>query len=174
MQKNVPTFFWLLFFQFLHGSKGEFLNYILKCNRLKSTNVQPEKKKWHTEQGMKNFVYKWLQKTFGSSRLAKLSAQECNLGTPGEVWQPALTRHGDCWTGGQRLPVCCTLCLHNRNFQEPGRTSNTQSRKGKTSGIFTVQHLANTLNHRKDCQLPCILLAMALTSPKLRVHLCLN
>lgn len=120
MQKNVPTFFWLLFFQFLHGSKGEFLNYILKCNRLKSTNVQPEKKKWHTEQGMKNFVYKWLQKTFGSSRLAKLSAQECNLGTPGEAWQPALTRHGDCWTGGQRLPVCCTLCLHNRNFQEPG------------------------------------------------------
>lgn len=45
MQKNVPTFFWLLFFQFLHGSKGEFLNYIPKCNRLKSTNVQPEKKK---------------------------------------------------------------------------------------------------------------------------------
>lgn len=44
MRKNVPTLFWLLFFQFLHGFKGEFLNYILKCNRLKSTKCSTRKK----------------------------------------------------------------------------------------------------------------------------------
>lgn len=136
-----------------------------------------QKKKWHTEQDTKNFVYKWLQKTFGSYRLAKLSARECNPGTRGEAWRPALrpalARQGDCRSPGQRLPVGCTLCLHQWSFQEPGLPMR-QSRKGKTSGTFTVQYLANTLNLRKDCQSPWILLAMALTSPKLRVHLCLN
>lgn len=47
---------------------------------------------------MKNFVYKWLQKTFGSYRLSKLSAQECNLRNQGKVWWSVLTRKGDCWT----------------------------------------------------------------------------
>lgn len=123
------------YFQFLHGFKGDFLNYSLKCNRLKSTERSTRKKNWHTKQNMKNFVYKWLRKTFGSYRLSKLSAQECNLRNQGKVWWSALTRKGDCWTRRPTPPR-----------QPPSLCSQKRKLSGTSTSNMTIMQGQNLRN----------------------------
>lgn len=128
-------------YSFSHGFKGEFLNYILKCNRLKSIKCSTRKKKIKYEK----FCTQQTVVTKDIWKLLPCWALHPRM----QPWKsrqdamPALRQELSLDTEGKLCPCSCIILLTKLKLSgtSPYTALNiaiTFARKGKNSGIFRV------------------------------------